>query len=142
MFAKNTSAITAIVLGLLAPATSSYAQQTRTRVDDSGIMKAGSVRDAMNRLEKNVDTFEDRFEAALDRSSYNGGHTEDTLLRWADMLEDEIDNMVEDYKENDTQEFVDHFENAAIVASAINRTMLRKDFATHAESDWRNLVRT
>jgi hypothetical protein len=93
----------------------------------------------MNRLEKQADTFEDKFEAALDQSSYNGGRTEDMLLRWADMLEDEIDNMVEDYKENDPSEYVDHFENAMIAASAINRAMLRKDFTMHAEADWRTL---
>jgi hypothetical protein len=102
-------------------------------------MKDGSVRDAMTRLEKQADTFEDSFEAALDRSSYNGGDMEDTLLRWADMLEDEIDEMVDSFKENDTSEYVDHFENAMIVASAINRAMLRKDFAMHAEADWRML---
>jgi hypothetical protein len=113
-----------------------FGQQTRSRVEDNAFMKAAPVRDAMNRLEKRADSFEDKFESALDKSSYNGGHTEDTLLRWADMLEDEIDNMVEDFKENDTREFIDHFENSMIVASAINRTMLRKDFATHAEAEW------
>jgi hypothetical protein len=91
----------------------------------------------MDRLEKRADTFENQFAAALDKSSYNGGHTEDTLLRWADMLEDQIDDMVEDFKENDTREFIDHFENSMIVASAINRTMLRKDFAATAEPEWR-----
>jgi hypothetical protein len=113
--------------------------QTRGRVDDSAFMKSASVTAAMDRLEKRADTFEDEFAAALDRSSYNGGHTEDTLLRWADMLEDEIDSMVEDFKENDAREYVDHFENAMVAASALNRTVLRKDFATHAEAEWRAL---
>jgi hypothetical protein len=128
-----------MLFSLLSLQASSYAQQTRTRVEDAGFMKAGSVRDAMTRLEKQADTFEDSFEAALDRSGYNGGDTEDTLLRWADMLEDEIDDMVENFKENDKSEYVDHFENAMIAASAINRAMLRKDFAMHAEADWRKL---
>jgi len=121
----------------LVPVTS--AQQTRARTDDGAFMKVGSVKAAMDRLEKRADTFEDDFERALDKSGYNGGHTEDTLLRWADMLEDEIDDMVEDFKENDTKEYIDHFENAMIVGSAINRSMLRKDFAMHAESSWASI---
>jgi hypothetical protein len=55
------------------------------------------------------------------------------------MLEDEIDDMVENFKENDTQEYIDHFENSMIIGSAINRAMLRKDLASHAETDWRAL---
>ena len=126
---------TAIAVALLAgPAL--FSQQTRSRTEDNAFMKAGPVKEAMSRLEKQADSFEDWFEAALDKSSYNGGHTEDTLLRWADMLEDEIDNMAEDFKENDTREFIDHFENSMIVGSAINRAMLRKDFAAHAEAEW------
>ena len=129
---------TVITVALL-PGTAVLAQDTRARADDSAFMKAGPVRAAMERLEKRADTFEDKFETALNKSTYNGGHTEDTLMRWADMLEDEIDDMVEDFKENDTREFVDHFENSMIIGSAINRTMLRKDFAANAESEWRGL---
>ena len=113
-----------------------YSQQTRARTDDGAFMKAEAVKAAMDRLEKQADDFEDAFERALDKSSYNGGHTEDTLLRWADMLEDEIDNMVEDFKENDTRDYIQHVENAMIVGSAINRAMLRKDFAVGAEASW------
>jgi hypothetical protein len=105
-------------------------------MDDAAFMKAAPVKEAMNRLEQRADTFEDRFAMALDTSSYDGTHTEDTLARWADMLEDEIDDMVEDFKENDTREFFDHFENAMIAGSAINRAMLRKDFAASAEKEW------
>jgi hypothetical protein len=124
----------------LACATAAGAQsQSGSRVDDAGFMRAAPVKAAMDRLEKRADTFEDQFAAALDKSSYNRGHTEDTLLRWADMLEDEVDDMVEDFKENDHREYINHFENSMIAAAAINRAMLRKDFATHAESGWREL---
>jgi hypothetical protein len=136
---RTCNSITALVIGGLLAVPAGLAQDTRARTEDAAFMKAAPVRAAMERLEKRADTFEDTFEMALDKSSYNGGHTEDTLNRWADMLEDEIDDMVEDFKENDSRGFVDHFENAMIVASAINRTMLRKDFATHAEADWRAL---
>jgi hypothetical protein len=130
----------AAFVGLLAAVPARPQEQSRSRIDDAAVgMKAGSVKAAMDRLEKCADRFEDRFALALDKSSYNGGHTEDTLLRWADMLEDEIDDMAEDFKENDAQEYINHFENSMIVASAINRAMLRKDFASHAETDWRAL---
>jgi hypothetical protein len=125
-----------ISLALLPLGGMSNAQQTRSRTDDNAFMKAGPVKSAMERLEKAADHFEDAFESALDRSSYNGGHTEDTLLRWADMFEDEVDNMAEDFKENDTNEYIDHFENAMIVGAAINRAMLRRDFAAHADVAW------
>jgi cytochrome c556 len=126
-----------IVLCTLAMFTGTgWAQQSRTRVDDGAFMKAAPVKASMDSLEKRADTFEDRFEDALNKSGYNGTHTEDALARWADMLEDEIDDMAEDFKENDHRQFIDHFENAMIVASAINRSMLRKDFAAAAESEW------
>lgn len=113
--------------------------ESRNRADDAGWLKAPSVKSAVERLEKQADNFEDKFEMALDKSSYNGSNTEDTLLRWADMLEDEIDDMAEDFKENDSRDFIDHFENSMMIASAINRAMLRKDFAAYAEADWRTL---
>jgi hypothetical protein len=128
-----------LALALLPFGGTGNAQQSRSRTDDTAFMKAGPVKSAMERLEKAADNFEDAFESALDRSSYNGGHTEDTLLRWADMFEDEVDNMVEDFKENDTKEYIDHFENAMVVGSAINRAMLRKDFAVHAEASWTSI---
>ena len=131
---RNGAMVTAIVFTALTVPL--HAQQSRARTDDSAFMKAGAVKSAMERLEQQADQFEDAFERALDKSGYNGGHTEDTLLRWADMLEDEVDNMVEDFKENDAREYVAHFENAMIVGSAINRAMLRKDFAVNAEASW------
>jgi hypothetical protein len=136
MSIKPVSFVLTLSLALVPFGGTSNAQQNRSRTDDTALMKAAPVRTAMERLEKAADAFEDAFENALDRSSYNGGHTEDTLLRWADMFEDEVDNMVEDFKENDTKKYIDHFENAMIVGSAINRAMLRKDFAIHAESSW------
>jgi hypothetical protein len=95
MLSRISSIAIAVSIGLLAAVPAGAQSQTRSRTDDSAFMKAGSVKAAMDRIEKSADTFEDQFAAALDKSTYNGGHTEDTLLRWADMLEDEIDDMVE-----------------------------------------------
>lgn len=97
------------------------------------------IKTLMQRIETTADRFEDRFEAALDKSSLNGAGIEDQLNRWADFLEDEVDNMAEDFNERDTNEFVDHFENAMIVATGINRAMLRREFSPLAEAEWRTL---
>ena len=136
MCAKSRVQTTVVALTFTAFSLVALAQETRSRTEDAAFMKSGSVKAAMERLEKQADQFEDAFERALDKSAYNGGHTEDSLLRWADMLEDEIDNMVEDFKENDTRDYVTHFENAMIAGSAINRAMLRKDFVVNAEASW------
>ena len=136
MFSKYCCGLLTISLALLPLAAPGDAQQSRNRTDDGAFMKAASVKSAMERLKSHADSFEDAFEKALDKSSYNGGSTEDTLMRWADMLEDEIDDMAERFNENDTNKYINHFENAMIVGSAINRAMLRKDFAVNAEASW------
>lgn len=114
------------------------AQTSRSRTEDSAFMKAGPVRDAMDRLEKQADNFEDRLGDAIDRSSYDR-RSKESLMRWADMVEDEVDDMVKEFKNNNTQKYIRHFENAMLAASAINRAMLRKDFSAGAESVWRNV---
>jgi hypothetical protein len=122
-----------------APASGQAQSRDRTGTANADWMKADSVKSAMDRLAKHADDFEDKFEMALDKSSYDGRHVEDRLLRWADMLEDELEDMAESYQSNNSTRYISHFENAMIVASAINRTMLRKDFAANAEGDWRML---
>jgi hypothetical protein len=92
----------------------------------------------MDRLEKLADGFEDRLGDALDRSSYDH-RTRESLMRWADMVEDEVDDMAKEFNGDNTQKFLRHFENAMLAASAINRAMLRKDFSASAEAVWRNV---
>jgi hypothetical protein len=133
-------ALILLVTGISLTSLPAIAQQSRMRTDERAtLMSTPSVRDAMTRLEQRADRFEDRFEDALNRSGYNGSHTEDTLVRWADRFEDEVDDMAKAYKSNDTTAFISHFENAMIVSSAINRSMLRKDFSANAESHWAGL---
>jgi hypothetical protein len=115
-------------------------QQSRTRIDEGrSLMAATSVKEAMTRLEQRADRFKDYFEDALDRSSYNGTHTEDTLARWADLFEDGIDDMAKSYQDADATRFITHFENVMIVGAAINRSMLRRDFAANADAQWSGL---
>lgn len=93
----------------------------------------------MQQLETRADAFEQKFEAALDDSTFNGTDFEERLQRLADTVEDEADNMAEDFKENDTKDMVDHFENAMMAASGLNRVMLDKTLASAAETEWRSL---
>jgi hypothetical protein len=128
------------ILGIALFLSTALFAQTRNRAEQLASIKAPEVQSALDSLEKLADSFEDHFEDWLDNSSYNGTHTEDVLARWSDMLEDEVDDMAESYKDDKANsEFIRHFENSMIVASAINRAMLRKDFADKADSEWRTL---
>jgi hypothetical protein len=58
------------------------------------------------------------------------------LNRWADRLEDEVDNMAENYEERDSAKYIEHLENALIIGTGINRAMLRSEFSMLAEQEW------
>ena len=92
----------------------------------------------MEQLEKRADSFKDRLGEALDKSSYKSRNKE-SLMRWADMVEDQIDDMVKEFKHKNTQKYISHFENAMIAASAINWAMLRQDFSANAEGVWKEV---
>jgi len=96
-------------------------------------------KETMERIEKRGDDFEDKLEAALDKSSLDGSNVEDRLNRWADLLEDEVDNMAENYKERDSAKYIEHLENAMIIGTGINRAMLRNDFSALARAEWKSL---
>jgi hypothetical protein len=116
-------------------ATAAFAQD-RSRTDPA---HRADVRPLMRQLEPLADTFEQKFELALDKSTFDGTDFEERLQRLADTIEDEADNMAEDFKENDTQDMVDHFENAMMAAAGLNRVMLDKSLSAAAETEWRNL---
>lgn len=118
------------------PATMLFAQAHGSAKADFGLGDLKPLKPVMDSLDDQVDAWENVFEAALDKSGYNGSNTEDTLLRWADLFEDEIDDMEEAAGRNNQAEFVYHFQNAMTVGAAINRAMLRKDFAANAETQW------
>jgi hypothetical protein len=113
-------------------------EQTRTRTTEDW-QTSESVRSMMKDLEKRSDKFEDKLDSALDRSGYDGTHMETLVQNWIDGLEDELDEMEEEFNDGDTDNFILHFENAMMLASSINRMMLRKDFVTHIEPEWNSL---
>lgn len=131
------------VIGVLTAGVLTSAAQERDadRVKTSDqVFSDQKLKPIMDRIESRSDDFEDRFEAALDKSSIDGSNLEDRLNQWADLLEDELDNMAENYKERDYEKSVEHLENALIVAEGINRAMLHSDLSSQAEEQW-NLLR-
>jgi hypothetical protein len=124
----------AIALLMFVPGTAEAQRQSKT---DDAAFSDQKLKGIMERIEAHSDAFEDKFEAALDKSSLDGTGLEDRLNRWADMLEDELDNMAEDYKERDSDEFVEHLENAMILATGVNRAMLRHDLGPMADAQWK-----
>jgi hypothetical protein len=110
--------------------------QERSRTEPS---QPENIAATIQQIEKLADAFEDKFEVALDKSSFNGTDFEERLEELADLIEDEVDNMSEDVKENDSRDMLDHFENAMIAATGLNRVMLDRNLASGAETDWQAL---
>jgi hypothetical protein len=112
--------------------------QTRNRTESTGLRSA-DLTSAVDSLRKHSDKFEDKLGDVLDHSTYDH-RARESLMRWADMVEDQVDSMAKELKADNTQQnnqqFIDHFESAMLAASAINRAMPRKDFSTKAESLW------
>jgi hypothetical protein len=107
----------------------------------SGGFRDANMKSVMTRIEAHADSFEDKFEAALDKSTLNGSNVEDRLNRWADLLEDEVDNMAENFNEKDQAKFIEHLENSLIIATGVNRAMLRHDLSGAAQEQW-STIRT
>ena len=112
--------------------------QTRNRTDSAGL-RSTDLKSSIDSLRKHADRFEDKLGDVLDHSTYDH-RARESLMRWADMVEDQTDDMAKALKTDDTQlnkqRFIDHFESAMLAASAIDRAMLRKDFSTRAETLW------
>ena len=93
----------------------------------------------MTSIEARADTFENKLEKALDKSSANGSALEDVMNRIAAVMEDAVDDMAENFNEKDSTKFIDKLENALVAGAAIDRVMLRRDLAGAAEAEWRAL---
>lgn len=97
------------------------------------------LKSLMQTIETRADTFEHKLEQALDHSSANGSDLEDQMNRFADILEDSVDDMAENFDEGHSARFIDKLENALIAGSAVDRVMLRRDLGGAAEAEWRAL---
>jgi hypothetical protein len=91
--------------GLLALTPAVAQEQTRTRTTDDW-RNNESVKTMMNDLENRADKFESKLKDALDRSGYDGTHMETLVQNWIDALEDEIDEMDEEFSDGDNNNFI------------------------------------
>jgi hypothetical protein len=118
------------------------ASDTRPRIPTAGFHDP-AAKVALDRLERSSDHFKDALDHALDKSLLNGSSLEDRLNQWANLLEDEIDTAQKDYNrvaDSDDADararFADHWGNAMMAATAINRVMIRRGFAPEPERQW------
>src|SRR5205085_7150925 len=88
--------------------------QTRNRTESTGLRSA-DLTSAVDSLRKHSDKFEDKLGDVLDHSTYDH-RARESLMRWADVVEDQVDSMAKELKADNTQQnnqqFIDHFESA------------------------------
>jgi hypothetical protein len=106
---------------------------------DPSLFANAKLKGLMETAEAKADRFENKLEAALATSKLRGAPVGIWLNTWSEDLEDELDDMAEDFSERDSAEFNEHFENSMMMATAVNRAMLRHEFAASAEVEWRSL---
>jgi hypothetical protein len=106
---------------------------------DKSLFANARLKTLTESLESKADRFEDKLDAALDSSRLRQTPLGALLDNWTEELEDELDNMAEDFSEKDSAQFNAHFENSMLLATAVNRAMLRREFSSSAESEWNSL---
>lgn len=123
------------------PATADTSRRIPTTVFQNAL-----ARGSLDRLEQGTDQFKARLNRALDHSVLNGLSLENHLNEWANLLEDEIDAARKVFNGaagsgtrpdvKATEHFADHWDDAMMAATAINRAMIRRGFALEAERQW------
>jgi hyperosmotically inducible protein len=114
--------------GLLWPGSPAAAQDLYTRTD---------VREAIERIERHGDEFKTAFRSAM--SGVPLSEREKRVRDSVDDLEDEVDNLQKNYKNSRSQEARENLDVAMLLASPINRFMLRHYFGAEAARAWNNL---
>jgi hypothetical protein len=100
------------------------------------LLSKPNVTHVMERIEAGTDRFEDKLKDALQHSTANMTDREELFSLWANGLESASDEMLEQFKEKDTRDFVNELQNTLMMASAINRIMLRSDLSADAHTEW------
>jgi hypothetical protein len=100
-----------------------------------------NVAAVLKRLRQNSELFKVTLAGALDSSEINGTDLEDRLNEWADLLADEASRAVAEIPVTANVgiaggQFGQHWANAMMAASGLNRAMLRRGFAPKAELEW------
>jgi hyperosmotically inducible protein len=119
--------LTISAVAVLLPSTAT-AQALYTRTD---------VREAAERIERHGDEFKHAFKAAMKDIALN--EREKRVKDSAEDLEDEVDNLQKNYKNGRYTEARHNLGTAMLLASPINRFMLRNDAGAEASRAWMNL---
>ena len=117
--------IAALCLALVLPA---GAEDAYTRPD---------VREAVQRIEKDGDRFKSEFRKAMEGANLTAG--ERRVRQLAEDLEDEVDNLQQNYKNKRYREAGQNLETAMLMAAALDRFMLRNYFGPEARAAWNDL---
>lgn len=96
------------------------------------------VKRIMGDIEQRADRFETEFLKGL-RSSTVKIEERDKYRQWVDVLEDQLDNMAEAYRENDMKEAQEELRQAMEAARNLNQFILNAKWSPEAESIWRSL---
>ena len=92
-------------------------------------MTKPDVVQALDQLEASTDRFEEKLKNSLHHSTSNMTRRERVWNRWADLLENSSDNMLQKFKEKDSREFQHELERTLMVSEAINPVRVN-DFET------------
>jgi hyperosmotically inducible protein len=120
--------ITTICLTVLCLASPAKAQNLYTRTD---------VREAIERVERHGDEFKSAFKNATKNTVVSD--REKRVRDSVEDLEDEVDNLQNNYKHGHYSEARANLDTAMLLASPINRFMLRNYFSPEALRAWNNL---
>ncbi|HXS93953.1 MAG TPA: BON domain-containing protein [Candidatus Limnocylindrales bacterium] len=105
-----------------------WAQQIYTRTD---------VREAADRIERHGDEFKKSFKDSL--KNVDMSDAEKRVRDSVDDLESATDHIKKDYKDGHYQDARSDLDRAMLLASPINRFMLRNSFSPEASRAWMNL---
>jgi hypothetical protein len=131
--------LTTILGALLAAAAAIPTAGADDQTIDTSLFANARLKTLMDNVESKADRFEDKLETALANSKFRGTPIGESLNTWAEDLEDEVDDMAEDFAERNSAELSEHFENSMLMAAAVNRAMLRHELSSSAETEWRSL---
>jgi len=130
---KHLTMVISTLVPLLAAVPALDASQN-TNVD---IYTKSDVKEVIQRIERHGDEFKNHFKKALNNSAlYFSDSERDRVKNWAEDLENTVDDLKEEYNEKDFEKARRKLESALMIASGINRFMLRNYFSEDARRSW------
>jgi hypothetical protein len=107
---------------------------------DHRVFSEETVNEVMKRVERNGDRFKDDFKDMLNNNKlFFTDHENDRVKNWAEDLEDTVDQMQEEFSEKDYEKSRQKLEASLMIASGLNRLMLRSYVGDKARGSWEAL---